>query len=154
MYWARNCIAKICSWLPCKLDERRSEYEFPLLKIVGILSDWSLVKPIQKVVCSLHFAVRWWWFVVWFFVTTVWCGAAVYLREYASQGWVDSHIRIALKTFSRRAALIVYCVFGLGFFIDFLGSGIDQAFLPEALPSPTFGTGWFNVGILSQLALR
>jgi phosphate transport system permease protein len=36
---------------------------------------------------------------------------------------------------------IVYGVFGLGFFIYFIGSGIDQAFFTEALPSPTFGTG-------------
>jgi phosphate transport system permease protein len=31
-------------------------------------------------------------------------------------------------------------VFGLGFFIYFLGSEVDQAFYPEALPAPTFGT--------------
>jgi len=35
---------------------------------------------------------------------------------------------------------IVYGVFGLGFFIYFLGDEIDQLFFPEALPAPTFGT--------------
>ncbi|WP_369920002.1 phosphate ABC transporter permease PstA [Marinomonas polaris] len=66
--------------------------------------------------------------------------AAVYLREYASQGWVTRIIRIAVNNLAGVPS-IVYGVFGLGFFIYFLGSGIDQAFFPEALPSPTFGTG-------------
>ena len=35
---------------------------------------------------------------------------------------------------------IVYGVFGLGFFIYFLGGTIDELFFPEALPAPTFGT--------------
>lgn len=66
--------------------------------------------------------------------------AAVYLREYASQGFVTRTIRIAVNNLAGVPS-IVYGVFGLGFFIYFLGSGIDQAFFPEALPSPTFGTG-------------
>ena len=35
---------------------------------------------------------------------------------------------------------IVYGVFGLGFFVYFLGGNIDQLFYPEAAPSPVFGT--------------
>lgn len=66
--------------------------------------------------------------------------AAVYLREYASQGWVTRTIRIAVNNLAGVPS-IVYGVFGLGFFIYFLGSSVDQAFFPEALPSPTFGTG-------------
>ncbi|MGR0279036.1 phosphate ABC transporter permease PstA [Marinomonas dokdonensis] len=66
--------------------------------------------------------------------------AAVYLREYATQGVVTRVIRIAVNNLAGVPS-IVYGVFGLGFFIYFLGSGIDQAFFPEALPSPTFGTG-------------
>ncbi len=66
--------------------------------------------------------------------------AAVYLREYAKQGFVTRIIRIAVNNLAGVPS-IVYGVFGLGFFIYFLGSGIDQAFFPEALPSPTFGTG-------------
>jgi phosphate transport system permease protein len=36
---------------------------------------------------------------------------------------------------------IVFGVFGVGFFIYFVGGTIDRAFFPEALPTPTFGTG-------------
>jgi phosphate transport system permease protein len=35
---------------------------------------------------------------------------------------------------------IVFGVFGLGFFVYFLGANIDRWFFPEALPAPTFGT--------------
>ncbi len=73
--------------------------------------------------------------------------AAVYLREYAHQGAVTRIIRIAVNNLAGVPS-IVYGVFGLGFFIYFLGSGIDEAFFPEALPSPTFGTGgllWASV---------
>ncbi|TNC81819.1 MAG: phosphate ABC transporter permease PtsA [Oleiphilus sp.] len=66
--------------------------------------------------------------------------AAVYLREYASQGPMTRIIRIAVNNLAGVPS-IVYGVFGLGFFIYFVGSGIDHAFFPEALPSPTFGTG-------------
>ncbi|TBR42005.1 phosphate ABC transporter permease PstA [Marinomonas agarivorans] len=66
--------------------------------------------------------------------------AAVYLREYASQGWFTRVIRIAVNNLAGVPS-IVYGVFGLGFFIYFMGSSIDQAFFPEALPAPTFGTG-------------
>lgn len=65
--------------------------------------------------------------------------AAVYLREYASQGPITRTIRIAVNNLAGVPS-IVYGVFGLGFFIYFVGSNIDQAFFPEALPSPTFGT--------------
>ncbi|MCZ2722692.1 phosphate ABC transporter permease PstA [Marinomonas sp. 15G1-11] len=66
--------------------------------------------------------------------------AAVYLREYATQGVLTRVIRIAVNNLAGVPS-IVYGVFGLGFFIYFMGSSIDQAFFPEALPSPTFGTG-------------
>jgi phosphate transport system permease protein len=36
---------------------------------------------------------------------------------------------------------IVFGVFGLGFFIYFIGGNVDKLFFREALPSPTFGTG-------------
>ena len=35
---------------------------------------------------------------------------------------------------------IVYGVFGLGFFVYFLGGNIDQLFYEASLPAPTFGT--------------
>ncbi|WP_279387273.1 phosphate ABC transporter permease PstA [Aestuariirhabdus litorea] len=65
--------------------------------------------------------------------------AAVYLREYASQGPITRAIRIAVNNLAGVPS-IVYGVFGLGFFVYFLGSNIDQLFFPEALPAPTFGT--------------
>ena len=65
--------------------------------------------------------------------------AAVYLREYASQGWLTRAIRVAVNNLAGVPS-IVYGVFGLGFFIYFTGAQIDQLFFPEALPSPTFGT--------------
>ena len=66
--------------------------------------------------------------------------AAVYLREYAKQGVVTRTIRIAVNNLAGVPS-IVYGVFGLGFFIYLLGGSIDQLFFPEALPSPTLGTG-------------
>lgn len=65
--------------------------------------------------------------------------AAVYLREYASQGFVTRTIRIAVNNLAGVPS-IVYGVFGLGFFVYFLGGELDQLFFPAALPSPTFGT--------------
>lgn len=65
--------------------------------------------------------------------------AAVYLREYAHQGAMTRIIRIAVNNLAGVPS-IVYGVFGLGFFIYFLGSEIDQFFYREALPAPTFGT--------------
>ena len=66
--------------------------------------------------------------------------AAVYLREYAKQGVLTRTIRIAVNNLAGVPA-IVYGVFGLGFFVYFMGGSIDQLFFPEALPHPTFGTG-------------
>ncbi|NQZ32974.1 MAG: phosphate ABC transporter permease PstA [Oceanospirillaceae bacterium] len=66
--------------------------------------------------------------------------AAVYLSEYAKQGFTTRFIRIAVNNLAGVPS-IVYGVFGLGFFVYVLGGSIDQLFYPEALPSPTFGTG-------------
>ncbi len=71
-------------------------------------------------------------------VTPLGVVAAVYLREYAHQGPVTRIIRIAVNNLAGVPS-IVYGVFGLGFFVYFLGGAIDEAFYPEALPSPTFG---------------
>lgn len=65
--------------------------------------------------------------------------AAVYLREYATQGWITRTIRIAVNNLAGVPS-IVYGVFGLGFFIYFLGEHIDKALFSESLPTPTFGT--------------
>lgn len=65
--------------------------------------------------------------------------AAIYLREYANQGPLTRLIRIAVNNLAGVPS-IVYGVFGLGFFIYFLGGNIDQLFFPEAAPAPVFGT--------------
>ncbi len=65
--------------------------------------------------------------------------AAVYLREYAKQGVLTQIIRITVNNLAGVPS-IVYGIFGLGFFVYFLGGNIDALFYPEALPSPTFGT--------------
>jgi len=61
------------------------------------------------------------------------------LREYAKQGPLTRLIRIAVNNLAGVPS-VVYGVFGLGFFVYFLGGNIDQLFYPEALPAPTFGT--------------
>ncbi|HEC12588.1 MAG TPA: phosphate ABC transporter permease PstA [Acidiferrobacteraceae bacterium] len=73
------------------------------------------------------------------FVTPFGVIAAVYLREYAKQGPLTRTIRIAVNNLAGVPS-IVYGVFGLGFFVYFLGGSLDQLFYPEALPAPTFGT--------------
>lgn len=65
--------------------------------------------------------------------------AAVYMREYAGQGPLIRIIRIAVNNLAGVPS-IVYGVFGLGFFVYFLGGNIDQLFFREALPAPTFGS--------------
>lgn len=65
--------------------------------------------------------------------------AAVYMREYAKQGPLIRIIRISVNNLAGVPS-IVYGVFGLGFFVYFLGGNIDQLFFPEALPAPTFGS--------------
>ena len=65
--------------------------------------------------------------------------AALYLREYAKQGPLVRTIRIAVNNLAGVPS-IVYGVFGLGFFVYFLGGNIDALFFPEAKPAPTFGS--------------
>jgi phosphate transport system permease protein len=66
--------------------------------------------------------------------------AALYLREYAKQGPLVRIVRIAVNNLAGVPS-IVFGVFGLGFFVYFVGGTIDQLFFSEALPTPTFGTG-------------
>lgn len=66
--------------------------------------------------------------------------AALFLREYSKQGiWVRT-VRIAVNNLAGVPS-IVFGVFGLGFFIYFIGGRIDLLFYPERLPTPTWGTG-------------
>ncbi len=66
--------------------------------------------------------------------------AALYLREYAKQGFLVRVVRIAVNNLAGVPS-IVYGVFGLGFFVYTVGGSIDRWLYPEALPTPTFGTG-------------
>ncbi len=72
-------------------------------------------------------------------VTPLGVVAAVYLREYARQGAFVRLIRIAVNNLAGVPS-IVYGVFGLGFFVYFIGGNLDQLFFRAALPAPTFGT--------------
>ena len=65
--------------------------------------------------------------------------AAIYLREYARQGPLLRLIRVSVYNLAGVPS-IVFGVFGLGFFVYFLGGSLDALFYPESLPSPTFGT--------------
>jgi phosphate transport system permease protein len=77
-----------------------------------------------------------------FLVTPFGVLAAIYLREYARQGFVVRSVRIAVNNLAGVPS-IVFGIFGLGFFVYFMGGTIDQLFFPRALASntPTFGTG-------------
>jgi len=66
--------------------------------------------------------------------------AALYLREYARQGPLVRLVRIAVNNLAGVPS-IVFGVFGLGFFVYFVGGSLDRWLAPEALPTPTFGTG-------------
>jgi phosphate transport system permease protein len=72
-------------------------------------------------------------------VTPLGIMAAIYMREYAKPGPVIRIIRISVNNLAGVPS-IVYGVFGLGFFVYFLGHNIDQLFFPESLPAPVFGS--------------
>jgi phosphate transport system permease protein len=78
--------------------------------------------------------------------------AALYLREYARQGPVVRMVRIAVNNLAGVPS-IVFGVFGLGFFVYLVGGTIDQVFYPEALPTPTYGTGGILWGSLTLALL-
>jgi phosphate transport system permease protein len=73
-------------------------------------------------------------------VTPLGVVAAFVLREYAKQGPFVSAVRIAVNNLAGVPS-IVFGVFGVGFFIYFVGGSIDRFFFPEVLPTPTYGTG-------------
>jgi phosphate transport system permease protein len=66
--------------------------------------------------------------------------AALYLREYAKQGPLVRMVRIAVNNLAGVPS-IVFGMFGLAFFVYLIGGSLDRLFYPEALPTPTFGTG-------------
>jgi phosphate transport system permease protein len=66
--------------------------------------------------------------------------AAIYLKEYAKDGLFVRSVRIAINNLAGVPS-IVFGVFGLGFFVYFVGGTLDQLFFSLRLPTPTFGTG-------------
>jgi phosphate transport system permease protein len=66
--------------------------------------------------------------------------AALDLTEYANQGVLVRLARLGVNNLAG-VPTSVFGVYGLGFFVYFVGGSIDQAFFPERLPTPTFGTG-------------
>lgn len=65
---------------------------------------------------------------------------AIYLREYTRDNIIARLVRISVNNLAGVPS-IVFGVFGLGFFIYFVGGGIDKIFYQDALPTSTFGTG-------------
>ena len=73
------------------------------------------------------------------FVTPFGVVAPVYLNEYAGQNALTRAIRVAVNNLAGVPS-VVYGVFGLGFFVYFVGGSIDDLFYPEFAPAPKFGT--------------
>ncbi len=67
--------------------------------------------------------------------------AGIYLGEYAQDGALVRLVRIGVNNLAGIPS-IVYGIFGVGFFINFLGAWIDQRFYAFHLTKgPVFGTG-------------
>ncbi len=66
--------------------------------------------------------------------------AAIYLREYAKQGFLVRAVRVAVNNLAGVPS-IVFGIFGLGFFVYLVGGTLDEIFFSLSLPTPTFGTG-------------
>lgn len=73
------------------------------------------------------------------FVTPFGVIAAIYLREYAKQGLFVRMVRISVNNLAGVPS-IVFGVFGLAFFVYFVGGGLDRWFFADSLPTPTYGT--------------
>lgn len=76
--------------------------------------------------------------------------AALYLREYASQGVVTSAIRIAVNNLAGVPS-IVYGVFGLGFFCYTVGAFVDAGPAPEVRLPPVWWWGGMGMGIVAMI---
>jgi phosphate transport system permease protein len=67
--------------------------------------------------------------------------AGVYLGEYAQDGFLVRLVRIGVNNLAGIPS-IVYGIFGVGFFINYLGVEIDKSFFSQYLSKgPVFGTG-------------
>lgn len=77
--------------------------------------------------------------------------AAIYLREYASQGLVTSMVRIAINNLAGVPS-IVYGMFGLGFFCYTLGGFVDSGPGQAALPTVPWWTLLLTLVLVLALA--
>ncbi|MBX3742068.1 MAG: phosphate ABC transporter permease PstA [Akkermansiaceae bacterium] len=73
------------------------------------------------------------------FVTPFGVITAIYLREYAKQGFLVRAVRISVNNLAGVPS-IVFGVFGLAFFVYFLGGEIDSLFFPDK-GAATYKTG-------------
>ncbi|MFS1703501.1 phosphate ABC transporter permease PstA [Aestuariibacter sp. GS-14] len=78
-------------------------------------------------------------FIMTILVTPFGVMAAIYLTEYAPDNTMTAVIRICVSNMAGVPS-IVYGVFGLGFFVYFVGGQIDELFFGDRLPAPTMGT--------------
>ena len=65
---------------------------------------------------------------------------AVYITEYGRHSRFTRILRLAIVNLAGVPS-VVYGLFGLGFFVLFIGGGIDRLFFAKDLPQPTYGTG-------------
>jgi phosphate transport system permease protein len=65
---------------------------------------------------------------------------ALYITEYGRKGRFTRILRLAIVNLAGVPS-VVYGLFGLGFFVLFVGSNLDQTFFRTLLPKTTFGTG-------------
>lgn len=65
---------------------------------------------------------------------------AVYITEYGRQSRFTRVLRLAIVNLAGVPS-VVYGLFGLGFFVLFVGGGLDRLFFANQLPQPTYGTG-------------
>jgi phosphate transport system permease protein len=72
--------------------------------------------------------------------------AAIYLREYAHQGFWVRCVRIAVNNLAGVPS-IVFGVFGLGFFVYLVGGTIDQLFFKQVSADPHFRNGQYSLGV-------
>jgi len=64
---------------------------------------------------------------------------AVYLHVYAGEHWYTDLVRVGIHNLAGVPS-IIYGVFGLGFFVYWVGAGVDEWFFSNSLPRATFGT--------------
>jgi phosphate transport system permease protein len=77
--------------------------------------------------------------------------AALYLNEYAREGWMLRTVRLAMANLAGVPS-IVFGIFGLGLFVYTVGAGVDRSFFPGT-GHPTFGTGGILWGALTLALL-